>query len=43
MCGIFGLVNYKTINRQTIYKSFNNGKNRGPEFSITKEVNNIFF
>jgi len=43
MCGIFGLVNYKTINRQTIYKCFNNGKNRGPEFSITKEINNIFF
>ena len=43
MCGIFGLVNYKTINRQKIHRSFNNGKNRGPEFSITKEINNILF
>ena len=43
MCGIFGLVNYKTINRHTIQTSFENGKNRGPEFSTTKEINNVFF
>jgi asparagine synthase (glutamine-hydrolysing) len=42
MCGIFALINHKTINREKIYKSFEQGKNRGPEHSITKEINNFF-
>ena len=42
MCGIFALINHKTISREKIYKSFEQGKNRGPEHSITKEINNLF-
>jgi len=44
MCGIFGLINYGNIDRQRVYQSFETGKNRGPECSATKEVNNnVFF
>lgn len=44
MCGIFGLINYGNIDRQRVYQSFETGKNRGPEYSATKEINdNVFF
>jgi asparagine synthase (glutamine-hydrolysing) len=33
MCGIFALLNYNNIDKDTIYEEFMKGQNRGPEFS----------
>ena len=37
MCGIFGILNY-TDKITKLEKSFEKGKNRGPEFSILKII-----
>ena len=44
MCGIFAIVNSNNnsnTNKTNVWTSFNNGKNRGPEFSILKDYDNI--
>ena len=44
MCGIFAIVNSNNnsnTNETNVWTSFNNGKNRGPEFSILKDYDNI--
>ena len=44
MCGIFAIVNSNNnshTNKTNVLSSFNNGINRGPEFSILKDYNNI--
>ena len=43
MCGIFGIINYNKNNLTNIKKEFNKGINRGPEFSIMKDYNNLLF
>jgi asparagine synthase (glutamine-hydrolysing) len=39
MCGIFSLLNNSFLNDKLVSKSFNKGKNRGPEFSVLKKIN----
>ena len=41
MCGIFGIINYNKNDLTNIKKEFNKGINRGPEFSILKDYNNL--
>jgi asparagine synthase (glutamine-hydrolysing) len=44
MCGIFAIVNSNNnshTNDPKVFTSFNKGKNRGPEFSILKNYDNI--
>ena len=40
MCGIFALINNNN-SKETIEKEFKKGENRGPEFSILKEYDNV--
>ena len=42
MCGIFALINNNN-SKETIEKEFKKGENRGPEFSILKEYDNVLF
>ena len=41
MCGIFALLNNWVINNETISDVFQLGSQRGPEYSVMKEVNNV--
>jgi len=38
MCGIFAILNNTNIPRTFVIKEFEKGKNRGPEFSVFKNV-----